>query len=217
MEYTDSLYLMTPYKVTEQSVEVVLASQSPPHYITEKEPSGIEAEIATFGPYEETQPFTFEELRLHVENNKPVRNARARRAQSAARLASCVCAGGCTLARRGARLQRARVAQTIAASHSHCALAHLPACCAPQFFTIKNLVREYRVSHWGSLSVEDQYVDLTHTGAKLKGGWSRYEHTRAMNQYTNQVRHAAAAAAAATRRTLRPPRRAHTARACAAR
>ena len=49
MEYFDTVLWMSPYKVTEQSVEVVLASQSPPHFITEKNPSGIENEIATYG------------------------------------------------------------------------------------------------------------------------------------------------------------------------
>lgn len=44
------------------------------------------------------------------------------------------------------------------------------------FMTVTNLVRELEVSMWGRVSVEEVY-DLEHTGAKLKGGFSRYEYT----------------------------------------
>uniref|UniRef100_K3W6J7 Dolichyl-diphosphooligosaccharide--protein glycosyltransferase subunit 1 n=1 Tax=Globisporangium ultimum (strain ATCC 200006 / CBS 805.95 / DAOM BR144) TaxID=431595 RepID=K3W6J7_GLOUD len=44
------------------------------------------------------------------------------------------------------------------------------------FMTVTNLVREIEVSMWGRVSVEEVY-DLLHTGAKLKGGFSRYEYT----------------------------------------
>lgn len=44
------------------------------------------------------------------------------------------------------------------------------------FLTVTNLVRELEVSMWGRVSVEEVF-DLLHTGAKLKGGFSRYEYT----------------------------------------
>ena len=46
------------------------------------------------------------------------------------------------------------------------------------FVTVTSLLREYEVSHWGgNLAVTDKYV-VTHTGAKLKGSFSRYDYQR---------------------------------------
>lgn len=42
------------------------------------------------------------------------------------------------------------------------------------FVTIDRLERTIMVSHWGTISVEEQ-IQMTHTGAKLKGSFSRYE------------------------------------------
>ncbi|KAJ0402084.1 hypothetical protein ATCC90586_000269 [Pythium insidiosum] len=44
------------------------------------------------------------------------------------------------------------------------------------FMTVTNLVKEIEVSMWGRVSVEEVY-DLLHTGAKLKGGFSRFDYT----------------------------------------
>jgi oligosaccharyltransferase complex subunit alpha (ribophorin I) len=44
------------------------------------------------------------------------------------------------------------------------------------FMTITKLVKEIEVSMWGRVSVEEIY-DLLHTGAKLKGGFSRFEYS----------------------------------------
>lgn len=44
------------------------------------------------------------------------------------------------------------------------------------FLTMTNLVREVEVSMWGRVSIEEVY-DLQHSGAKLKGGFSRFEYT----------------------------------------
>lgn len=41
------------------------------------------------------------------------------------------------------------------------------------FVTATKINREYEVSHWGNVAVEDMAV-LVNTGAKLKGGFSRY-------------------------------------------
>ncbi|TMW60421.1 hypothetical protein Poli38472_000463 [Pythium oligandrum] len=43
------------------------------------------------------------------------------------------------------------------------------------FLTVTNLVKEIEVSMWGRVSVEEVY-DLEHTGAKLKGGFSRLDY-----------------------------------------
>ena len=40
------------------------------------------------------------------------------------------------------------------------------------FATFTTAEREIEVSHWGNVAVEEVY-DLTHTGAKLVGGFSR--------------------------------------------
>lgn len=43
------------------------------------------------------------------------------------------------------------------------------------FLTVSKLTREVEVSMWGRVSIEDVY-DLEHSGAKLKGGFSRYDY-----------------------------------------
>ncbi|KAH7938454.1 hypothetical protein HPB49_023728 [Dermacentor silvarum] len=48
------------------------------------------------------------------------------------------------------------------------------------FLTVTNLERAIEVSHWGVISVEE-VIDLRHTGAVLKGSFSRYEYQRDQN------------------------------------
>uniref|UniRef100_A0A023FPR2 Dolichyl-diphosphooligosaccharide--protein glycosyltransferase subunit 1 n=1 Tax=Amblyomma cajennense TaxID=34607 RepID=A0A023FPR2_AMBCJ len=48
------------------------------------------------------------------------------------------------------------------------------------FLTVTNLNRAIEVSHWGVISVEE-VIDLRHTGATLKGSFSRYEYQRDQN------------------------------------
>lgn len=43
------------------------------------------------------------------------------------------------------------------------------------FAKFSSMVREVEVSHWGSIAVEEIY-ELQHAGAKLKGGFSRFEY-----------------------------------------
>lgn len=43
------------------------------------------------------------------------------------------------------------------------------------FIQLTNVVKEIEVSMWGSVSVEE-VVDLEHSGAKLKGGFSRFDY-----------------------------------------
>jgi len=45
------------------------------------------------------------------------------------------------------------------------------------FMTITRLERVLEISHWGNIAVEETF-DIVHTGAKLKGSFSRYDHTR---------------------------------------
>lgn len=41
------------------------------------------------------------------------------------------------------------------------------------FFSVAEQVREYEVSHWGNLAVEDTYKDILHVGAKFTGTFNR--------------------------------------------
>lgn len=43
------------------------------------------------------------------------------------------------------------------------------------FVTFTEVGKEIEVSHWGNIAVEEQY-DLQHTGAVLKGGFSRIDY-----------------------------------------
>lgn len=45
------------------------------------------------------------------------------------------------------------------------------------FLTVTNLLRVIEVSHWGNIAVEES-VDVRHTGAALKGSFSRYDYQR---------------------------------------
>lgn len=51
------------------------------------------------------------------------------------------------------------------------------------FITISHLERVVEVSHWGNIAVEET-IDLLHTGAKLKGPFSRYDYQRDHNSHT---------------------------------
>uniref|UniRef100_A0A2R5LA90 Dolichyl-diphosphooligosaccharide--protein glycosyltransferase subunit 1 n=1 Tax=Ornithodoros turicata TaxID=34597 RepID=A0A2R5LA90_9ACAR len=48
------------------------------------------------------------------------------------------------------------------------------------FLTVTNLGRSIEVSHWGVISVEE-VIDVRHSGAVLKGSFSRYEYQRDQN------------------------------------
>jgi len=45
------------------------------------------------------------------------------------------------------------------------------------FLTVTEMVRLIEVSHWGNIAVEED-IDMKHTGAKLKGPFSRYDYQR---------------------------------------
>ncbi|CAK9811570.1 Dolichyl-diphosphooligosaccharide--protein glycosyltransferase subunit 1 [Anthophora quadrimaculata] len=46
-----------------------------------------------------------------------------------------------------------------------------------KFLTVTKLERSIEISHWGNIAVEE-HIDLLHTGALLKGSFSRYEFAR---------------------------------------
>ena len=46
-----------------------------------------------------------------------------------------------------------------------------------KFLTVTRLERVIEISHWGNIAVEET-IDLLHTGALLKGSFSRYEYSR---------------------------------------
>uniref|UniRef100_T1JMK6 Dolichyl-diphosphooligosaccharide--protein glycosyltransferase subunit 1 n=1 Tax=Strigamia maritima TaxID=126957 RepID=T1JMK6_STRMM len=48
------------------------------------------------------------------------------------------------------------------------------------FMTVTNLERVIEVSHWGNIAIEES-IDLLHSGAVLKGPFSRYEYQRDQN------------------------------------
>jgi oligosaccharyltransferase complex subunit alpha (ribophorin I) len=48
------------------------------------------------------------------------------------------------------------------------------------FLTVTNLERLVEVSHWGNIAVEE-HVDLRHSGAILKGPFSRFDYQRSQD------------------------------------
>ncbi|XP_071520803.1 dolichyl-diphosphooligosaccharide--protein glycosyltransferase subunit 1 [Panulirus ornatus] len=52
------------------------------------------------------------------------------------------------------------------------------------FVTVTKLERVIEVSHWGNIAVEET-IDVLHTGAKLKGPFSRYDYQREHNSYSS--------------------------------
>ena len=48
------------------------------------------------------------------------------------------------------------------------------------FLTVTTLERVIEVSHWGNIAVEET-VDVVHSGAALKGSFSRYDYQRSQD------------------------------------
>ena len=55
------------------------------------------------------------------------------------------------------------------------------------FLTVTSMTRVIEVSHWGNIAVEEN-VDLKHTGAVLKGPFSRYDYQRQPDSGDSSVR-----------------------------
>ncbi|XP_014669054.1 PREDICTED: dolichyl-diphosphooligosaccharide--protein glycosyltransferase subunit 1-like [Priapulus caudatus] len=113
--FTGNAYFYSPYKTVTQKTLVKLASSTIESYSKVKPVSLSESEI-TYGPYENTEPFREEELKVHYENGTP-------------------------------------------------------------FLSVTSLNRLIEVSHWGNIAVEEN-VEIRHTGAILKGPFSRYEYQK---------------------------------------
>ncbi|XP_072181810.1 dolichyl-diphosphooligosaccharide--protein glycosyltransferase subunit 1-like [Diadema setosum] len=52
------------------------------------------------------------------------------------------------------------------------------------FLTVTTMTRVIEVSHWGNIAVEET-VDVSHTGALLKGSFSRYDYQRTQDGYSS--------------------------------
>ncbi|GLV43151.1 uncharacterized protein CBL_14170 [Carabus blaptoides fortunei] len=55
------------------------------------------------------------------------------------------------------------------------------------FLTVTNLNRHIEVSHWGTIAIEES-VSLLHTGATLKGSFSRYDYQRDNGNGLNSIK-----------------------------
>jgi len=55
------------------------------------------------------------------------------------------------------------------------------------FLTVTRMERTIEVSHWGNVAVEE-HIDLLHTGAKLKGSFSRFDYQRETNSGINSIK-----------------------------
>lgn len=56
------------------------------------------------------------------------------------------------------------------------------------FLTITSMERIIEVSHWGNIAVEEN-INLLHSGAKLKGSFSRYEYQRESQSGISSVKY----------------------------
>ena len=55
------------------------------------------------------------------------------------------------------------------------------------FLSISSITRTIEVSHWGNIAVEET-IDLRHTGAFLKGPFSRYDYQRQSDSGISSVK-----------------------------
>lgn len=55
------------------------------------------------------------------------------------------------------------------------------------FLTVTNLHRTIEVSHWGNIAVEEK-LEIVHTGARLKGSFSRFDYQREPNSGINSIK-----------------------------
>lgn len=55
------------------------------------------------------------------------------------------------------------------------------------FLTVTRLERLIEISHWGNIAVEEQ-IEIRHTGAKLKGPFSRYDYQRDMSTAQHSIK-----------------------------
>lgn len=108
-------YFFSPYKTVSQTTIVTLASSNVEQY-NKLKPVSLSDNVITYGSYSNVEPFSFDEMSVHYENNSP-------------------------------------------------------------FLAVTKLERTIEVSHWGNIAIEET-IDVRHTGAILKGSFSRYDYQR---------------------------------------
>lgn len=111
VRYHGDHYLISPYQ-TEKCVTTVKLASSSIQTSSQLEPTSVQGDTITYGPYANIQPYSLSPMLVHFESNQP-------------------------------------------------------------FITAKKIIREVEVSHWGNVAIED-FASWEHTGAQLKGGFSRY-------------------------------------------
>ncbi|CAH0557886.1 unnamed protein product [Brassicogethes aeneus] len=115
VRYFGNAYLYSPYNTKKQTTNVALSSRSIENY-TKLKPSSQSDSTITYGPFQDIQSYSNEEIVVHYENNAP-------------------------------------------------------------FLTVSRLERNIEISHWGNIAIEEN-IEIHHTGAKLKGPFSRYDYQR---------------------------------------
>nr|CAH7716622.1 unnamed protein product [Callosobruchus chinensis] len=115
VRYFGNHYFYTPYTVTKQKTDVMLSSRTIESY-TKLKPVTQSDSTVSYGPYNNIEPFTEDQMLVHFENNSP-------------------------------------------------------------FLTVTRLERTIEISHWGNIAVEED-IEIRHTGALLKGPFSRYDYQR---------------------------------------
>ncbi|ELT91404.1 hypothetical protein CAPTEDRAFT_159283 [Capitella teleta] len=117
VKFAGNRLFYSPYKTVSLTTEVKCSSGSIETYTKTK--ASVSDNVITYGPFEDVQKFSDEEMLVHYENNGP-------------------------------------------------------------FLTVTNMQRLIEVSHWGNIAVEES-VDIEHTGAQLKGPFSRYDYQRSQD------------------------------------
>jgi len=110
-----SHYVYSPYVVIKQTTVISTGTRNIESF-TKRTPAVSSDGVITYGPYQKIEPFTYDPMMIHYENNAP-------------------------------------------------------------FLKVTHLERVIEVSHWGNIAVEET-VDIVHTGATLKGPFSRYDYQR---------------------------------------
>jgi oligosaccharyltransferase complex subunit alpha (ribophorin I) len=70
VKFTGNHYIYSPYKVNKQTTKVTLSSRNIENF-SKLKPFSQSENIISFGPYENTIPFSQSELIVHYENNSP--------------------------------------------------------------------------------------------------------------------------------------------------
>ncbi|GJQ71692.1 hypothetical protein Trydic_g11386 [Trypoxylus dichotomus] len=115
VRYFGSHYFYSPYRTNKQTTSVTLNSRDIESY-TKLKPVSQQDTTITYGPYNNIEPLTLDQLIVHYESNAP-------------------------------------------------------------FLTVTRIERLIEISHWGNIAVQEN-TEIYHSGAKLKGPFSRYDYQR---------------------------------------